>query len=278
MPSRLGALPGGMPEISPEYVKTVLPDSRARFRCENALKRFVVERKHTVFRCLDQEELLQLAKFAGHLGSEVVGLRVILGDVVELPVVTVYHIRQCADAHQPRSFRRGRPCEPAVMVDRPVSHDFEILRVMLGRGVRIRLVEGVSHAHAFDRLLRDAVDHDRCRNAAGFEKGRRNIDEMVELRAHATHVGDMTGPGDGQALPGAAEVRRYLLGPLERRVERPGPRYRHMRLSLDRTPVIVMLQLLCDWDLDGLKSSHVKGSSERRTFRAGPVVAAAIDD
>ena len=109
-------------------------------------------------------------------------------------------------------------------------------------------------------------------------KGRRDIDEMVELRAHATHVRDMTGPGDGQALSGAAEVRRYLLHPLERRVERPGPRYRHVRLRLDRTPVVVMLQLLCDWDLDGLKSSHVEGSSERRTFRARPVVAADIDD
>ena len=164
------------------------------------------------------------------------------------------------------------------MVDRPVSKDFEILRMMPGRGVRAGLVEGVRHAHAFDRLLRDAVDHDRCRNAADFEKGRRNIDEMVELRAHATHVRDMTGPGDGQALPGAAEVRRYLLDPLERRVEGPGPPYRHVRLSLDRTPVIVMLQLLSDGDLDGLKTSHVKGSSERRAFRARPVVAADIDD
>jgi hypothetical protein len=32
---------------------------------------------------------------------------------------------------------------------------------------------------------------------------------------------DMTGPRDVQALPGAAEVRGHLFGPLERRIERP---------------------------------------------------------
>src|SRR5262245_63100557 len=76
----------------------------------------------------------------------------------------------------------------------------------------------------------------------------------------------MSGPGDGQALSGAAEVRRDLLGPLERRVEGPGPRYRHMRLSLVRTPVVVILQLLCDWNINGFNSSGTGSVSCNSAF------------
>ena len=108
------------------------------------------------------------------------------------------------------------------------------------------LVEGVRHAHAFDRLLRDAVDHLRCHDARRFKDGRYDVDYVVELRADSADVVDVAGPGDGHALPGAAEVRRDLLGPFERRVEGPRPRHCHMRLGLVRTPDIVIFQLISD--------------------------------
>ena len=47
------------------------------------------------------------------------------------------------------------------------------------------------------------------------------------------------GPGDRHALPRAAEMRRDLLGPLEGRVEGPGPAHRHVRIGLVRTPGVV---------------------------------------
>ena len=89
--------------------------------------------------------------------------------------------------------RRGRG-DPAVVVDGAVADHFEILRVTLGRGVRVGLVEGVSHAHAFDGLLGDAIDHYRCLNAGGFENGRHNINDVVELRADAARILDVAGP------------------------------------------------------------------------------------
>ena len=54
------------------------------------------------------------------------------------------------------------------------------------------------------------------------------------------------GQDDRHALPRAAEVRGDLLGPLERRVERPGPGHRHVRVGLVRAPDVVELQLVGD--------------------------------
>jgi hypothetical protein len=51
-----------------------------------------------------------------------------------------------------------------------------------------------------------------------------------------------------------------------------------MRLSLVRTPGVVILQLVCDRHIDGFKCSHIERSSDRRTFRARSIVAADIDD
>src|SRR5713226_7425326 len=56
-----------------------------------------------------------------------------------------------------------------------------------------------------------------------FEDGRRDVDDMVELRADAALVSDARGPGDDHAVASTAEVRGNLLGPLERRVHRMGP-------------------------------------------------------
>ena len=85
------------------------------------------------------------------------------------------------------------------MVDRAVAEHLEILRVARGRGVGVGLVEGVSHAHAFDRFLGDAVDHHRRLDARGFEDGRHDVDHVMELRADAAGVLDVVGPGD--AMP-----------------------------------------------------------------------------
>src|SRR5450631_33372 len=46
---------------------------------------------------------------------------------------------------------------------------------------------------------------------------------MVKLGADAALVLDTRGPGHDHAVPGTAEVRGNLLGPLERRIHRVGP-------------------------------------------------------
>src|SRR5438876_12339807 len=109
------------------------------------------------------------------------------------------------------------------MVNRAVADHLKILRLMLRRRIRVGLVERVSHAHAFNWLLRNAVDQLWRLDARGLKEGRHDINDVVKLGADATDIADMAGPRNGHALSRAAEVRRHLLGPLERRVKRPRP-------------------------------------------------------
>ena len=73
------------------------------------------------------------------------------------------------------------------------------------RGIGVRLVEGVGKAYALDRLLPDAVDHDRRSNACSFQNRRHDVDHMVELPANAALVGDARRPGDRHAVARAAK-------------------------------------------------------------------------
>ena len=57
--------------------------------------------------------------------------------------------------------------------------------------VFVRLVPRVRHAHAFDRTLRDAIDHHRRLDAGGFEDRRHDVDDVVELRADAASILDV---------------------------------------------------------------------------------------
>ena len=69
---------------------------------------------------------------------------------------------------------------------------------------------------------------------------------MVELTADAAHVCDVAGPGYGHALSRPAEMRRYLLGPLERCAERPRPTRREVRERPLRAPELVPEKLVHD--------------------------------
>ena len=74
-----------------------------------------------------------------HAGGEVLVLRVVLGDVVEFPLVTVEDLGHFDQPHQPR--RRGRCSRgnPAVVVDCAVAKHLEILRGSRGRSWALAL-------------------------------------------------------------------------------------------------------------------------------------------
>src|ERR1700756_3483372 len=142
---------------------------------------------------------------------------------------------------------------PAIVINRAIPKYFEILRVSPGRCTGILLVEGISHAHAFDRFLCDAINHHRFLDASGFKDGRDNVYNVVKLGTDATGILDAVWPRDRHSLSGATEVRCYQLHPLKRRIERPRPWYRHVRVSLVRTPnVVEILQLKRDGKRYGL--------------------------
>ena len=92
------------------------------------------------------------------------------------------------------------------MVDGAVAEHLEVLRRVPGRRVGVGLVPGVGQARAFDRELLDAVDHLRRRDAGGFEDGRHDVDDVVELAADAARVADVAGPRDRHALRRATEM------------------------------------------------------------------------
>ncbi|MFN9945149.1 MAG: hypothetical protein ACK56I_37345, partial [bacterium] len=105
---------------------------------------------------------MELFEFLRHLRREVVGLAEVLVDVVKLPWGFL-EIHVAAERFPREPVFAAR--HPAVVVDRAVRGQFEVLRrpPVLRRGV----VERVEHAHAFDRLLQDAVDDLRFGDLAG---------------------------------------------------------------------------------------------------------------
>ena len=116
-------------------------------------------------------------------------------------------------------------------------------------------------------------------DAGGFEDRRHDVDHVMELAADAAHVLDVAGPRNGHALPRSAEMRRDLLGPLERRIERPRPCHRHVRIGLVRAPVLVVQHLHgFRQSQDAVVGGHLVERSLERAFGAGAVVAADVDD
>ena len=175
--------------------------------------------------------------------------------------------------------RRRRVGVPAVVIDPAVGDHLEVLGLARRGRIRVRLVEGVGHAHAFDRLLLDAIDHLRRLDTGRFEDRRHDVDDVVELVANAASVLDVARPRDRHALARAAEVRRDLLGPLERRVECPRPRHRHVRIGRRRAPGVIELELLGDREVeDAVVGRPLVGRAGQRAFGAGAVVAVDVDD
>src|SRR5262245_58525694 len=109
------------------------------------------------------------------------------------------------------------------MVKCAVAEHFEVLCLALRRSGRIRTVKCVGHAHAFNRRLLYTVHILRRGNSAHFKDGWDDVDHVVELWANSAEVLDVARPGNTHALPGAPEVGRHLLGPLEWSVEGPRP-------------------------------------------------------
>ena len=80
-------------------------------------------------------------------------------------------------------------------------------------------------------------------------------------------------------MPRAAEVRSDLLGPLERRIECPRPRHRHVRVGRRRAPGVVELELIFDGEIqDAVVRGVLVGRAGQRAFGTGAVVAVDIND
>ncbi len=190
--------------------------------------RSVVERQHVVARRLDQPQALQLVELLRHLLGQVVRLAPVLVGVVELPDVVVEGGHLLADEQPGRLVPRHRG--PALVVDAAVAEHLEVLRLVpLGR---LGVVERVQHADALDGLLLHAVHRDRLGESRRLEDRRRDVDDVVELRAHLALRLDPLRPVHDRAVARAAPVRRDLLGPLVGRVHGVRPAHRVVVVGL----------------------------------------------
>ena len=164
------------------------------------------------------------------------------------------------------------------MINGPVAEHLEVLRRALGGCVRVSLVPRVNHAHAVHRPLLDPVDRVGRGNACRFEDRRHDVDHVVELGADAALVGDMPRPRHAHSLASAAEVRRHLLAPLERRVESPGPSGGVVRESLIRAPELVEQELVFHRHGHAVEESELVRRAIDRPLRTRSIVAADVDD
>ena len=92
--------------------------------------------------------------------------------------------------------------QPAVLVDRAIAEDFEVLRGVSARSLGVG--ERIGQAHAFDRSLDRSIDALRLGQAGRFQNRRRDVDDMVPLRTQLALRGDALGPVDHHPIAGAA--------------------------------------------------------------------------
>src|SRR5207244_6086068 len=112
----------------------------------------------------------------------------------------------------------------------------------------------------------------------GFENGRGDIDDVVELRANTALVLDPRRPGHDQAVARAAKVRGDLLGPLEWCVHRMRPTD---GIVVERRwptefihPAYDVFEVLGR----GIEECHFIEQALRTAFRTRAVVALDVDD
>ena len=74
-------------------------------------------------------------------------------------------------------------------------------------------------------------------------------------------------------------MRSHLLGPFERRVKRPSPAHRHVRIGFFRTPIFIMQQLQRFRQSENpvVRRQRIVGAFQG-AFGTGPVVTTDVDD
>ena len=85
----------------------------------------------------------------------------------------VHSLNPRRQARHPRNRGPEGRGHPAVVIDGAAAHDLEVLREQSALGLRV--VEGVGEADAVDRVLRDAVDLARRRDADDLVDGRDDV-------------------------------------------------------------------------------------------------------
>src|SRR5262249_35360818 len=213
----LGDGPAAWPEHAAE------PRRRGR-RLEGArpADEGVVEREDLVAAGLGPPQLDELPNALRVLRPDVDRLGEVVAEVEQRPMVGV----EVEAALEALALDRQLPADvvgrslPALVVDRAASEHLEVLG--RARRRRRRLEERGQETGAVDRLLGDAVERDRSRDAGGLEDGGHEIDRVAELIANLAARLDPARPVNDQRRAHPAEPG-VALPQAHRRVTRPRP-------------------------------------------------------
>ncbi len=218
------------------------------------------------------EQPLQLLELVRSCAGEVVRLGKVVTEVVQLPVRRrLVRAEGVGPRQQPRALRG----DPPSAVDGSVPMHLEVLpRPMFGCRPGGQHVE---EADAVDRLLLDPVDQSGLRQSRGLENGREQVDDVQVLPARRPGVLDAGRPGHHHRISRPAQVRANPLAPLERRVARPGPAGRVVRVRHRPSDVVEAAQHLSHGCLDAVHLLHDVVGSAESALEARAVVAGDVD-
>ena len=127
-------------------------------------------------------------------------------------------------------------------------------------------------------VLWRAIHDFRLRQLRRFQNRRRNIDDMMELRAHLAFCLDALGPMNHHPVAGAAETGGNLLGPGERRIARDGPPGGHVGIGQRAAELVVMFQNVLHGFVDAIEVGHLVEQAIHAAFGARAVVADDVED
>ena len=158
----------------------------------------IVERVNAILLGRLGEQVFQLLQLLRVLRSEVVGLREVLVQVIELPLVLFPVARRVI--LPPREGMLGIGL-PTVCIHGPIAENLEVLR---GPALKLWVGEASEEAGAFQRLLLHTVDARGHRHIGGLENRRHDIHEVKKRITRLGIVLDLRRPADNHRIAGAA--------------------------------------------------------------------------
>ncbi len=164
----------------------------------------------------------------------------------------------------------NRVCQPAVVINPPITEDFKILSLVtiLGR----RVCERIDHADSLNWNLRRPIHGFGFRKTSRLQDRWGNINDVMPLRSDFALRLDSLRPVNDEAISCAAIASCNLLGPGKRSISGDGPTRCVMTVGLRSTEFINLLQDIGNRFRNAVEIGHFVEQAVHRSFGTGAVV------
>src|SRR5260370_5466728 len=167
-------------------------------------------------------------------------------------------------------------CDPAIMVNGPVTKHLEVLGRM--PVFSFWIIKSINHRRPIERKLFGAIHHLWKRQTGCFQYSRSNIYHVTKLRPHLPSSFDSFGPMHYHSVAGTAPMRSNLLGPLERSIQGMRPADGIVGESIRASPIIDMIHHLGSSTNNPFHAHHLLVRPFRSAFGARSVIAYNVDE